>query len=308
MSTYPLAVYTADHGLSWNYPRSEIGFAELDACRKAFGQLPDFDSGAKGFCGVWAAGDKAFVMRCQSVKAWDFRGRDATYLTVTWMPREDASTADFERILAAPEMSVPIKNPPPFFAVSATKHQAPLNVTEPFLRDGLSRAGGVIAGSPADATIAIKCVDGNSQASCIITSKHSASVTGAQSFASTASEYTQNAPISNQPVQNFTLIATFVLMILLLLSSSLFLGFQWRQLGSENSELKNEIVSLTNQIAYLETQLNESQQNTVGPAKKTLHHVSNSVTNFPAEFDGMFRMGMFYGPFSSRQIIIIERK
>ena len=47
IKVYPLAVYTADHGLAWSYPEAEIDFASLDSCRKAFGSLPDFDAGAR---------------------------------------------------------------------------------------------------------------------------------------------------------------------------------------------------------------------------------------------------------------------
>ena len=32
MRQYPLAVYTAEHGLAWTYPREEIDFASLDGC------------------------------------------------------------------------------------------------------------------------------------------------------------------------------------------------------------------------------------------------------------------------------------
>ncbi len=113
--TYPLAIYTADHGLAWSYPEAEISYGELDACRKAFGQLPDFDSGAPGIEGVWVTQKYIFIMRCQRAKAWDFRGRDATYLAVTWVKREDYALVDIEQLLASRALSEPQKEPPRFF-------------------------------------------------------------------------------------------------------------------------------------------------------------------------------------------------
>jgi hypothetical protein len=119
MKTYPLAVYTADHGLAWSYLKSAIPFATLDACRKAFGQLPDFDANERGFDGVWVTGSLVFAMKCQSVRAWDFRGRDATYLAVTWLPRSEAADVDFEKLLHATPLCVPTKTPPMSFGADA---------------------------------------------------------------------------------------------------------------------------------------------------------------------------------------------
>ena len=53
---FPLAVYTAAHGLSWTYLRSAIDYAALDRCRKLLGPLPDFDAGETGYEGVAADG------------------------------------------------------------------------------------------------------------------------------------------------------------------------------------------------------------------------------------------------------------
>lgn len=115
MREFPLAVYTAEHGLAWKYPKGEIGFAELDACRKALGPLPDFDAGEKGFEGVWAKGDRVFALSCFSVKKWDFRGRDATYLAVTWMPRELAAGVNFETLLSTSVFHVASHSPEEHF-------------------------------------------------------------------------------------------------------------------------------------------------------------------------------------------------
>lgn len=118
MATYPLAVWTANHGLDWTFPRGEIDFATLERCRKAFGPMPDFDSGDPGFEGVWITADRVFAVRCQSVKGWDFRGRDATYLAVTWLPRAEAVRTNFEALFAVRELREPLRQVPPFFNAS----------------------------------------------------------------------------------------------------------------------------------------------------------------------------------------------
>lgn len=122
MMTLPLAIYTADHGLAWTYPKQEIGFAALDACRTALAPLPDFDMGEAGYEGVWVTAERVFVMVCQSAPKWDFRGRDATYLAVTWMSRDEAKCVDFEALLSHPTLRTPTKNPPPFIDI----HQMPM--------------------------------------------------------------------------------------------------------------------------------------------------------------------------------------
>ena len=94
-----LATYTAEHGLEWHYDKSALGFAELDRCRHLLGALPDFNAGESGYVGVAAAGKRVFAIRCAKAKAWDFKGRDALYMTVTWMPRTDALNVDFQVLL-----------------------------------------------------------------------------------------------------------------------------------------------------------------------------------------------------------------
>lgn len=151
MGTFPLAVYTAEHGLNWNYPQGEIDFAALDACRKAFGRLPDFDAGEEGFEGVWCTPERVFALRCQSVKGWDFRGRDATYLAVTWVPREQAATTDFEVLLRVPELCEPTHTPSPFFKATAACPPAGAIPASPILPD-FRRVGAVFAGLPPNAS------------------------------------------------------------------------------------------------------------------------------------------------------------
>lgn len=103
----PLATYTAENGLSWFYDKSAIDFAELDQCRRLLGPLPDFDAGDKGYEGVAAVDRRIYVIRCTSSPKWDFMGRDATYMTVTWFSRENAAKMDFDNILGAEAFAVP---------------------------------------------------------------------------------------------------------------------------------------------------------------------------------------------------------
>lgn len=123
MREFPLAVYTAEHGLAWKYPKGEIGFAELDVCRKALGPLPDFDAGEKGYEGVWAKEDRVFALSCFSVKKWDFRGRDATYLAVTWMPRELAAGVNFEALLSTSVFHVASHSPEEHFEADVGRQE-----------------------------------------------------------------------------------------------------------------------------------------------------------------------------------------
>ena len=167
MGTFPLAVYTAEHGLSWNYPRGEIDFAALDACRKAFGRLPDFDAGEEGFEGVWCTPERVFALRCQSVKGWDFRGRDATYLAVTWVPREQAATTDFEALLRVPALREPTHMPPPFFEATADCPTAGAIPAPPTLPD-FRQVGAVLAGlRPGDSATFRRGLRGGSVSVCV---------------------------------------------------------------------------------------------------------------------------------------------
>ena len=234
---YPLAVYTADHGLAWTYPRGEIAFAELDACRTAFGPLPDFDAGDKGFEGVWARGDKVFVLRCQSVSAWDFRGRDATYLAVTWMDRVEAAATDFERLLAAEALRVPAKNPPPFFEVDAETNECPTVADpDPILKDGFASAGAIIAGQPADAVVAIKRTEGSRLASCSV---RSPSVAPFATLGIPSVEGAPSAPPTARPDLSPVVLALSVALFLSLALATA-LGFKWWQTEKELDKVKEE--------------------------------------------------------------------
>ena len=94
-----LATYTAEHGLEWHYDKASIEFADLDRSRHLLGALPDFNAGESGYEGIVAVGERVFAIRCAKAKAWDFKERDALYMTVTWMPRSDALNVDFHVLL-----------------------------------------------------------------------------------------------------------------------------------------------------------------------------------------------------------------
>lgn len=96
----------------------------LAACRKGLGPLPDLNAGGVGFEGVWATAKYVFAMRCQRVEKWDFRGRDALYLAVTWVPRAEATRTDFQVLLNRPELQVPNPSPAQFFSCDASASEA----------------------------------------------------------------------------------------------------------------------------------------------------------------------------------------
>lgn len=159
MKQYPLAVWTANHGLDWTYARESIAFAELERCRNALKPLPDFDGGEPGFEGVWVNAERVFVARCQGVKAWDFRGRDATYLAVTWVPRAEAASTDFEALLRARELNEPMRQVPPGFLCEATNLRpegAVGRVCGGMLADGFDGVGGIVQALAPGQTVAIR--------------------------------------------------------------------------------------------------------------------------------------------------------
>ena len=168
MMTLPLAIYTADHGLSWTYPKQEIGFAELDACRTALGPLPDFDLGEPGYEGVWVTAERVFVIVCQSAPKWDFRGRDATYLAVTWMSRQEADGVDFDALLATPALRQPTKNPPAFIQVQPYHGTilASVGGLPSTLADGFASVNAIVKGLATNQTAKLKRALGTQTVTC----------------------------------------------------------------------------------------------------------------------------------------------
>lgn len=85
------------------------------------------------------------------------------------MPRSEAAEVDFDRLLRAEPMCVPSKNPPPFFEIDAARRTATRPArAESVLHDGLARAGDVIAAQPVAVRVAIKRMEGETQAICVI--------------------------------------------------------------------------------------------------------------------------------------------
>lgn len=165
-ATYPLAVYTAGHGLEWTYPRQEISYPDLDRCRTGFGQLPDFDAGDKGFEGVIVDSARVFAVRCQNAPKRDFLGRDAIYLAVTWVSREEAVKTDFALLLAAREMAVPQREIPTFFEASAeTEGNQRISPAPETLRD-FHLVSSLVATLPPGVKAVLKRPDGNAYVSC----------------------------------------------------------------------------------------------------------------------------------------------
>ena len=253
MNVYPLAVYTANHGLSWSFPTNEISFQDIDACRKAFGQLPDFDSGAKGFDGVWAKGNRVFVMRCQSVPAWDFRNRDATYLAVTWIPREDAIKVDFEKLLNSEAMSTPTKTPPLFFNADAINSFPESAVSpEPYLADGFARAGAIIAGMKGEPTVAIKRIAGSKQASLTLVGATAESSSTCGAVENTIRQSQSPNEESMQSGRSAALMILLVIWFLTAATTAIFL-FKWQGETKMNDALNAELNAAKAKIVELET-------------------------------------------------------
>ena len=265
MKVYPLAIYTADHGLSWNFPKEEISFQEIDACRKALGQLPDFDSGVKGFDGVWAKGNRVFIMRCQSVAAWDFRGRNATYLAVTWIPRHDANRIDFDKLLNSEAMSIPSKSPPLFFNADVEIVSSSIAVTpEPYLPDGFVRVGAIIAGVPTETTVAVKRISGNSQASLIVSGgvNHDD-----HSHIAVSHDSPHPVEVTTQSTSSSALMVLLAIWFLTAATTAV-LWFKWQAATRLNSEISAELNSAKTKISELESdnkRLLETNESFLGP-------------------------------------------
>lgn len=163
---FPLAVYTADHGLAWNYPKSEISYTDVDQCRTAFGRLPDFDAGDPGFEGVLVTKDRVFAVRCWNVAHRDFRGRNATYLAATWVSRDEAKQIDFEALLAAPELTKPLVDFPAFFKAFATSRFQLSSQDHPRMLSDFCSVGGVLSGMASDETAVFKRMIGERSVFC----------------------------------------------------------------------------------------------------------------------------------------------
>ena len=138
---FPLAICSADHGLAWHFREQEISLPELNCCRTAFGNLPDFDYGDKGFEGIAVRKARVFVVRCFMAPNWDFMGRNALYIAVTWMPVAQLQNVekDVTALLQLPYFQQPMRDPPSHFEWSPSKEDVPesYELIDGELKDGL---------------------------------------------------------------------------------------------------------------------------------------------------------------------------
>ena len=117
----PLAIYSAECGLSWKYDNAAISYEELDTCRTVLRPMPNFDIGEKGYEGVAVRLNKIYLIRCFSVPKWDFKGRDATYLVVTWFERSLIGDVDISQVLHSQSFTEPTHDPMCEFEISCGK-------------------------------------------------------------------------------------------------------------------------------------------------------------------------------------------
>jgi len=107
----PFAVYTATEGYGWSAGRSHDR-ATLERMRRAVGKTPDFDYGAPGCCGAVNEGDMVAVYRFMRAEKWDSKGRNASYLALSFFPRLQARDIDIARLLELEAFRVSMREPP----------------------------------------------------------------------------------------------------------------------------------------------------------------------------------------------------
>ena len=204
-------------------------------------------------------------MRCQSVAAWDFRGRNATYFAVTWIPRHDANRIDFDKLLNSEAMSIPSKTPPMFFnadveVVSTGVAASP----EPYLPDGFVRVGAIIAGVPGETTVAVKRIAGNSQASLIMSGgidHHD------HSHVTVSHDNPRHKGVSMHPTSSSALMVLLAVWFFTAAATAV-LWFKWQATMRQNSELSAELNSVKVKISELERdnkRLLEASESFLGP-------------------------------------------
>lgn len=113
----PFAVYTARDGYAWQ-SGTEAGTGKLERLRKAIGKMPEFDFGDSASSGMLNVGDDIVLYRFMRQENADSHGRAASYLAMTFFPRDDARFINADAILSASPFSAPLKNPPSLFDFS----------------------------------------------------------------------------------------------------------------------------------------------------------------------------------------------
>ena len=204
-------------------------------------------------------------MRCQSVAAWDFRGRNATYLAVTWIPRHDANRIDFDKLLNSEAMSIPSKSLPLFFNADVEIVSSSVAATpEPYLPDGFVRVGAIIAGVPTEATVAVKRISGNSQASLIVSGgvNHDD-----HSHIAVSHDSPQPVEVTTQSTSSSALMVLLAIWFLTAATTAV-LWFKWQAAARLNTEISAELNSAKTKISELESdnkRLLETNESFLGP-------------------------------------------
>ena len=125
----PFAVYTARDGYAWQ-SGMDAGLAKLERLRKAIGKMPEFDFGDSAKSGMLNAGDEVVLYRFMRAEKDDSKGRDATYLAMTYFSRPEARFVNADVALGAFPFAEPLLRPPSHFdygggAASPTDFEVP---------------------------------------------------------------------------------------------------------------------------------------------------------------------------------------
>ena len=156
----PLAVYTAREGYAWQ-SGTEAGLAKLDRLRKGIGKMPEFDFGDRATCGMINVGDDVVLYRFMRAEKGDSKGRDATYLALTYFSRQEARFVNADAVLGAFPFAEPLEHPPSHFeygggAALPTDFEIPRNASAgPFSSGGTLAAAGFVFSKPFSGTLHI---------------------------------------------------------------------------------------------------------------------------------------------------------
>lgn len=110
----PFAVYTAREGYAWQ-SGTESGTGKLERLRRAIGKMPEFDFGEPASSGILNVGEEIVLYRFMRAEKADSKGRDATYLALTYFSRSQARFLNAEGVLGAYPFAEPLVQPPSEF-------------------------------------------------------------------------------------------------------------------------------------------------------------------------------------------------
>jgi hypothetical protein len=110
--TLPFLVYAARDGYGW-VSGTEVPLVLRERFRRAAGKMPDFDmKGTPGLSGVVNVEEWVLVYRFMRQVGGDNRGRDCTYLAMTYFKSEVAGDKNADALLMDTAFKVPQKTPP----------------------------------------------------------------------------------------------------------------------------------------------------------------------------------------------------